>query len=641
MKIKILGIIFFLNAIIPQIWATSQYSVKFIPDSLKKNSNVFVWENKLDVEVNENSHSITESRTFTILNKESENEAYLLFAYDITNKITSIKGHICDENGIVYKTFSKKDFADVSLTSAATTFSDDRALVYHANYRKFPYTINYTLEEKVTSNLSLPSWYILKSFKESVLNSSFSITYPENALIRRKLVNCTEENINLKIFTLKGNTTITASANNIPAIKDEDYAPFLLNVLPFVLFAPSNFTYDKTQGEMTSWKSFGIWLWNLAKDRQELLPGSKEILSDLLLGCGSKTDTIKVLYKDLQSNTRYVSIQLGIGGWQPFPASEVQQNEYGDCKALSNYMVSLLKNVGIESFMAVIGNGSLKINHLDFPSLGQTNHVIVCVPSPTDTIWLECTNQQYPFRYIGYGNSNRYALLIKPEGGCLVKTPKINQINNLQLSNINLSIDTLGNGNIKSRITFEGYQISNELALAFSNETDKRSLFLNKIPISSPQLKELKHKIIERDTASPFLIHTSEIQAPGYSKKAGDSYIFNPNVLNRLTNLPNGSERTLPIYHSYSYTDIDTITIDIPNEFGIEALPKETNIISKYGQYHTECIFMNSGKIKYIRKFSRAAGTWPKEEYADFNNFLKSVYKADRYVIVIKKKAQV
>jgi hypothetical protein len=54
------------------------------------------------------------------------------------------------------------------------------------------------------------------------------------------------------------------------------------------------------------------------------------------------TDTIKsdkkkaeFLYNHMQKHMRYVCVQLGIGGFKPFPATFVDQQKYGDCKALS------------------------------------------------------------------------------------------------------------------------------------------------------------------------------------------------------------------------------------------------------------------------------------------------------------------
>ncbi|WP_315822798.1 hypothetical protein [Paraflavitalea speifideaquila] len=86
-------------------------------------------------------------------------------------------------------------------------------------------------------------------------------------------------------------------------------------------------------------------------------------------------------------------------------------------------MYAALKAVGVKSYPALISADYNK-EPLDpsFPMSGF-NHVILCVPQPKDSIWLECTSKTNDFGVLGSFTENRNALLITEDGGALVTTP--------------------------------------------------------------------------------------------------------------------------------------------------------------------------------------------------------------------------
>ena len=131
---------------------------------------------------------------------------------------------------------------------------------------------------------------------------------------------------------------------------------------------------------------------------------------------------MKAVYDYLAKTTRYVSIQLGIGGLQPITATDVCRTGFGDCKGLSYYAGSMGNELGIPATYTVI---SSTIERLlpDFSSANQMNHVILQVPLPQDTLWLECTNPQLPFGYVHQDIAGHDALLIQPTGGSIYRLP--------------------------------------------------------------------------------------------------------------------------------------------------------------------------------------------------------------------------
>jgi hypothetical protein len=308
--------------------------------------------------------------------------------------------------------------------------------------------------------------YEIQQPAQSIEKAHFTVRMPSEMELRYKLQNCT---LAPTISQEGKNKIYEWDFNLLPAVKYEEGSVSRESRYPKIIVAPSKFELEGYEGDMTSWQSFGKWYGDLSKKALDL-PAPRQVeLNEMVKNAANEKEKIKIIYQYLQKNFRYVSIQLGIGGYKPFAASFVDEKKYGDCKALSNYTQACLAAIGIKSYQALI-NAEYNKEPVD-PTFTNNNfnHVILCVPLTNDTIWLECTSNTNDFGVLGNFTENRNALLITEAGGKLVPTPRSNAKDNTFncVSTINLQEDGSGKATIQIQCNGEYKQdmmhyISNE-----------------------------------------------------------------------------------------------------------------------------------------------------------------------------------
>ena len=221
----------------------------------------------------------------------------------------------------------------------------DRYKSYNFYCRVYPYTVEYEEVDDMDGILAFDSWYPLYSSGISTQHSKYVIIAPADYRVRYKPVNCNFE----PVITSSGDKKVYAwEVSNLRARMTEQSGPAWREIEPRVLIAPSDFEAQGYKGNMSTWIDYGKFINQLRMGRDVLPDDIKKKVHELTDHLTDNRQKVYALYNFLQNNTHYISIQLGIGGWQPFPADYVATKRYGDCKALSNYMVALLKEAGIK-----------------------------------------------------------------------------------------------------------------------------------------------------------------------------------------------------------------------------------------------------------------------------------------------------
>jgi hypothetical protein len=612
------------------------YSVSKIPVELLKSADAVkrIDDTRFEI-ISTGQTRFYQKFAITILNEEGDKFSRFSEYYDQFRKVESIEGNLYDASGALVRKLKPKEIQDLGGLSDGSMIDDNRIKTHNFYCKSYPYTIEYEVEIKVNHTFHLPTWVPQEARYLSVEKSSFTVVVPDDYVVR------------FKAFNYKGEPTVTAEkgkkisvwqVSNMKPVIREAYSPGWEDLTTIVKLAPSFFQLKDYKGDMSSWKEFGKFIYTLNSARDVLPPAMKTKVQQLVAHAPSDGEKVKILYKYLQQNTRYIGVQLGIGGWQPFEANYVAEKAYGDCKALSNYMYSLLKEAGIRSCYALINAGDNPAKVFDdFPS-AHFNHAILCVPLKKDTIWLECTDQYKAPGYMGDFTGNRKALLITEEGGVLVNTPAYNLNENQQIRSINGKLDENGNLNVWVHTNYMARQQDDlqEIIHVLSKEKVKEYLH-HALNLSTYDITHFKYN--QQNDRNPTVTEDLELFINQYATVTGKRLFIVPNILNRGgTLLDVEKERRYDLSVEYAYRDVDTVLIQIPEGYEVEAMPAPVSLKTKYGNY-SSTTKLDGNKLQYIRVLEQFSVRAPASEYAAYAKFVADIYKSDRSRVVLVKKS--
>jgi transglutaminase-like putative cysteine protease len=612
------------------------YAVFKISPVLMKGANAVIRKQESRLEINSARNAVYKDHyVITILNENGDEWADFGEYYDKLRQVNSVEGYLYDMMGKQLKKMKYKDLEDLSGVSGSNLIDDDRIKHHNFYYKIYPYTVEYTVEIEFKSTLFFPMWSPQGKENLAVEHSTMSIVCPEDYKFRYKAFKYSGDPL---VTKEKNNTVTTWEAKNMTAIIREPYAPMWHELSTVVIFGPTDFQVDDYKGNMTSWQDFGKFVYSLKKDRDQLPDNVKKTVHQLTDGLDTKEKIVR-LYQYLQKNTRYISIQLGIGGWQPFDATYVATKAYGDCKALTNYMYSLLKEAGIPSCYTLIRAGSYA-GYItdDFPSQ-QFNHVILCVPQQKDSIWLECTSQTLPAGYLSDFTCNRFALLVDENGGKLVRTPRYGIKENLENRIVKAVLQDNGTLSVKVNTNYGGLQ-QDELHQLINNVSkDKVKEYLHEqLDFATYDVLSFDYK--ENRSALPSIDESLDISVSNYATITGKRLFIIPNVMTRTHQKYNvDTSRKYDIVFNYEYQDLDTVEIELPKGYEAETIPKDVTVKSQFGKYNCS-VKLAGNKLYYYRNIERFSGRFPAGSYDDLRQFYEAIYKSDRNRVVLVRNEQ-
>lgn len=608
-----------------------QYKISSIPADLKKNAHAVIRNHSEDFTVNSvNDMQIVEQTTISILNSSGDAFAIIGIPYNPFTKVNDIKVVVYDEDGKEIKKYSKKDFVDVTNNPSNALYVDDRVLYLKPILSAYPYTISYSFSTKTSNTAYLNFFRPVNQFNLAVENSEITINNKSGITLNSKVA----DTFLAKAEKSESGSTVKYAYKNILALESEELAPSIDVLVPHIDFALQKFSLAGNEGDNTNWNVLGKWYYDhLIAPKSAVTPEIKKEVENLQLS-GSTSEKVKKIYQYMQSKTRYILVSMGIGGWQPMEAEDVRKKGYGDCKALTNYMRTMLEAAGIKSYFCVINdNPTAKIYDPNFIELSG-NHAVLMVPTESGTIWLENTSQNIAFNHLNYTSHYRNVLAVKENGIELINTPVYKPEDSKELLRSKVKINEDNSISTQSKFTFSGGQYDTNMSLFYYDSAQVKEALKNRhqnLKIENLEVNDLKN---DKDKAE--INYSVAFKAVDFSKKLGNDLFFRVIPFYGNYTFTSAEERMLPFETAFPYQDDYEVEFEIPAGYKYSELPKDENIMSEFGKY--SITFKNeNGKLIVHRVLTINKGVYSKEKFSSYLDFRKKTSSLDNTKVLITK----
>ena len=484
-----------------------------------------------------------------------------------------------------------------------------------------------TLEDKVPGGESWITGGYNFQGTETTLETVYALQMPKTWNFEWKIANDANPKEPEVSYTENDTVVHIWKYNEMPALTLEEGMPHVNDIVPRLYYT-----------SIESWDSVYTWYKELAKGRYTADADIEEKVQQLTENLATEEAKIRAIYQFVATNIRYVGIELGQSAYQPTPATEVFQMQYGDCKDKTTLLISMLDLAGIKAYPVLIGLAPHERVETTLPSLSQFNHMIAAVHTGPDTyIWLDPTSTTCSYADLPYNAQGRTGFLISDTRGEFVETPIFPSRSNRLVSTTELTLDNEGSVQGTLSIQANGqYALDTRWAYRQIHPAVRKTTLAAELSQQFPGIQIVWHEISDLgDLNVPVTINLG-FRVENYGTWVGDDMLL-PLPIDEFADYAQtfaNEQRTYSLDFGYPMEVEKTIRIQIPKEWTV-TLPEDIHhtievaeLIRQYKQVENV--------ITYQLMFTLKDRILPADAYSAARSIFTSLASEDGSHVLLK-----
>jgi Domain of Unknown Function with PDB structure (DUF3857)/Transglutaminase-like superfamily len=618
-----------------------------LPAAMPKDAKAVVLYNEQVITVHDSGEVELLFRSVSKILRHEGSESYhrvtVPFADD--EKILSLKGWTLPADG---KEFAVKEKDSIETSPYIGDLYDD----LHLKILEIPAAVPgnvvaYEYVQKRRPYIFDDSWEFQQTVP--VHRARFTLNLPPGWEFKTQWVNHTE------VQEQKSGDSYTWELLDVPAIEIEPHMPpwSVIAGRMGLKYFPAGTSAVRTNTS-ASWKDIALWYGSLTTNSRQSTPEIKQKVAEITANATSTYSKIEAITDFMQRQIRYVAIEIGIGGFQPHPASTVFQYKYGDCKDKATLLSAMLHEIGVDSYY-VVAQVFRGVVRPDFPSQSSFNHMILAIRLPDDVkegnlyavlnhpklgrlLIFDPTNEFTPLGYIPDYEQSNYGLLVTPDGGELIPLPLLPPSTNRLMRTGKVSLSPQGDltadiNEVRWGAPADDFREQlNEVTPANRAKVIEAYLggSLNNFHLTSATIGNL-------DARDETLTLHYKFAVDRYAQSAGNLLLLRPGIIaDRVSNVDLSPTRKYPVEFAEATVQSDDFEISVPQGYVADDLPSPVDVKSDYGNYRSK-MEISGDTLHYQRLYELKKVYVPTVEFPAARDFFGEVTSDERASAVLKK----
>jgi hypothetical protein len=404
-------------------------------------------------------------------------------------------------------------------------------------------------------------------------------------------------------------------------------------------------------GAMTAdWQSIGEWFERLAKDRNKPDAAITAKARELVAGKTDFRDRVDAVASFVQSDIRYVAIEIAIGGMQPHAATDIFRARYGDCKDKATLLSAMLNAVGIRSTWVLVDTERGMISS-EAPSL-RGNHMIAAIELPTDYkpenmysivtekngkrfLIFDPTWEKTPFGHLERELQGSDALLVDGADSQTIRLPILKPEQNRveRKATFQLAAD----GSLEGTVTEDqmGDIARGRRYLALEDDKKRTDALDHALGVDLVSFHVSDVKLQHASELERSLLFSYSVKADRFAQPMGALLAVRPRVLGREALQVDGRKRLVPIDLGMTREVHDDFTIALPAGYDVDELPPSVDLDLGFAAYRSSSKAENRS-IHYTRTYTVRELTLPAERYPDVQKLARAIAGDEQRSAVLK-----